>query len=100
MLTIVRRFVHVGEIEAPALSLLRGLRQDRVLDALEALVEGVRGGNAAGVLHREAQAPHLAVDVRDPKIMNLSEARSPLYQHRFSQSNTHFAAFFEIYKMI
>ena len=44
-------------------------------------------------------APRLAT-LRQPRHITLSMARSRLYQHRFSQSNTHFAAFFEIYKMI
>ena len=34
-----------------------------------------------------------------PRHSTLSEARSRLYQHRFLQPNTHFAAFCEIYKM-
>ena len=34
------------------------------------------------------------------KFQTLSEARSRLYQRRFLQPNTHFAAFFEIYKKI
>ena len=34
-----------------------------------------------------------------PRHITLSEARSRLYQQRFLQPNTHFAAFCEIYKM-
>ena len=37
---------------------------------------------------------------RRPRHITLSEARSRLYQHRFLQPNTHFSAFFEIYKII
>ena len=35
-----------------------------------------------------------------PRHITLSEARSRLYQRRFSRPNTHFSAFFEIYKNI
>ena len=34
-----------------------------------------------------------------PNFGKLWEARSPLYRRRFLQPNTHFAAFFEIYKI-
>ena len=33
------------------------------------------------------------------KIKEIKTARSPLYQRRFLRPNTHFAAFFEIYKI-
>ena len=35
-----------------------------------------------------------------PRHITLSGARSRLYQRRFSRPNTHFSAFFEIYKNI
>ena len=33
------------------------------------------------------------------KIKEIKAARSPLYQRRFLRPNTHFAAFFDIYKI-
>ena len=62
-----------------------------------ALAVGVQDFPAAA-LHfpdRVAQAPAMGHDT-----ITLSEARSRLDQRRFSRPNTHFSAFFEIYKNI
>ena len=53
------------------------------------------GGNGENV-HVDAERDAEAAS----RHITLSEARSRLYQHRFLQLNTHFAAFLEIYKML
>ena len=57
---------------------------------------------AAEALHCTARSGPAAVARYQPRScrhITLSEARSRLYQHQILQPNTHFAAFFEIYKI-
>ena len=67
---------------------------------------GGRAGREAGEQPRDRGMrlglrwiSHRHLDSHWPRHITLSEARSRLYQHRFWPPNSHFAAFFKIYKI-
>ena len=59
----------------------------------------VRPDLLGAAFRREAHAGPLTSTTLSPRHITLSEARSRLYRRRFLQPNSHFAAFFKIYKI-
>ena len=64
------------------------------------VVSRSRKASVRQTLARETSGKEWIPKFCRPRYITLSEARSRLYQHRFLQPNTHFSAFFEIYKII